>query len=488
MVRIVSSRFVQPRSYIYGRLMFIIEPLPFVTAFIDELNKGIKEYQPNEHLSRTQKAWLDFCIMAVLITNTVCWAKFEQASLGRYSRAALSWIFRNAKIPWELLLHISVKVVLQRYGITEGCIGIDDSDKKRSKATKKISGVHKIKDKTSGGYIMGQSLVFLVLITPKITIPVGFSFYVPDPELSAWYKEIKKCKKQGVPKNQRPKKPPKNENYPTIPEIALMLLEQFKIYHPDIKIKCIFADALYGTAKFLDGASKIFGGIQVISQLRYNQNVSYRNKKITVEEYFSRHPGTTQTIIIRGGKKVSVVVGSARLHVCAHGKKRFVIALKYEGEKEYRYIVAKELSWQTLDIVQAYTLRWLVEVFFEDWKTYEGWGRLTKQTGEEGSSRSLILSLLADHCLFFHTDQLALLENKLPANTVGSLISKVKVECLLAFIRKIVSGQDPEAKLNILAETLERNVIKLSPSSKHMVNRDIGRLEPSQTLKYKYAA
>jgi hypothetical protein len=47
MVQIVSYRFVQPRSYIYGRLMFIIEPLPFVTAFIDELNKGIKEYEPN---------------------------------------------------------------------------------------------------------------------------------------------------------------------------------------------------------------------------------------------------------------------------------------------------------------------------------------------------------------------------------------------------------------------------------------------------------
>jgi hypothetical protein len=28
-----------------------------------------------------------------------------------------------------------------------------------------------------------------------------------------------------------------------------------------------------------------------------------------------------------------------------------------------------------MDITQTYTLRWLVEVFFEDWKLYEGWGR-----------------------------------------------------------------------------------------------------------------
>ena len=48
-----------------------------------------------------------------------------------------------------------------------GCVDIDDTDKKRSKSTKKISYAHKIKDKGSGGYIMGQSLVFLVLITPE---------------------------------------------------------------------------------------------------------------------------------------------------------------------------------------------------------------------------------------------------------------------------------------------------------------------------------
>ena len=113
--------------------------------------------------------------------------------------------------------------------------------------------------------------------------------------------------------------------------------------------------------------------------------------------------------------------------------------MKYEGEKKYRYIVASNLSWRTLDIVEAYTLRWLVEVFFEDWKAHEGWGRLTKQTGEDGSSPSLILSLLVDHSLFFHSAQQALLENKLPACTVGSLIDKIKVDCFLEFIREIVS-------------------------------------------------
>jgi len=468
--------------------MFITKPLPFVTSFIDELDRGIKEYNPEKSLTLTQKSWLGFCIMAIFMTNTVCWAKFERASIGRYSLPAISWMFRRSSIPWDILLVISTVLILRRYGITSGCVGIDDTDKKRSKRTKRIAYVHKIKDKGSGGYIMGQGLVFLILITSKITIPVGFAFYMPDPELKAWKKLDEKLRKQGVPKCQRPPEPPRNKNYPTIPEIALTLLEQFKKNHPNLKIKCIFADALYGTKKFLDRASRLFGGIQVISQIRSNQNIRYRNKYMAVEKYFSKYPGTVQKIKIRGGKEVNVILGSARLHVCAHGKKRFVIALKYEGEEEYRYIVASDLSWRTQDIVEAYTLRWFVEVFFEDWKGNEGWVKLTKHTYEDGSSRSLILSLLADHCLFFHPEQLAFVENKLPACTVGSLIRRIKVECILYFVQKIISDENPPQKLNDLAQVLKEDVIKLEPSSKHMANREFGRLEPTQSLKYKKAA
>ena len=99
------------------------------------------------------------------------------------------------------------------------------------------------------------------------------------------------------------------------------------------------------------------------------------------------------------------MVGSARLYVCAHKTKRFIVAIKYAEEKTYRYLIASDLSWRTLDIVQGHTLRWLVEVFIQDWKSYEGWSQLTKQPGDEGARHSVILSLLVDHSLFLHPDQ-----------------------------------------------------------------------------------
>ncbi|MDP2643415.1 MAG: transposase [Desulfobacterales bacterium] len=468
--------------------MLIAEPLPFIKDYMRELNTAIQTHCPEKNLSRIQQYWLSFCVMAIIVTNSVCWARFQRASIGQYSIGVLAWMFRKSKIPWDLLLQMSVSVILRRYGITEGNIGIDDTDKRRSKSTKKIFQVHKIKDKPSGGYIMGQSIVFLVLITPKITIPVGFSFHMPDPALSAWHKNDKKLRKQGVPKKLRPVRPGRDNNYPTMPQIALKLLEQFKRAHRQIRVRCVFTDALYGTEEFLDQASRLFGGIQVISQIRANQLIRFKNKNMPVENYFASFLGTQQTIEVRGGEQIKVIVGSARLHVHAHGKNRFVIALKYEGEDEYRYIIASDLSWRTLDIVEAYTLRWLVEVFFQDWKANEGWGKLTKQIGEEGSSRSLILSLLVDHSLFFHPVQLARIENKLPAYTVGSLTAKVKVEGMLAAFEQVILSDAPVERFKEFAKSLEDNVIALNLSSKHMVNRKFGKFEPSPSLKHRSAA
>ncbi|RIZ67458.1 MAG: transposase, partial [Methylococcales bacterium] len=82
-----------------------------------------------------------------------------------------------------------------------------------------------------------------------------------------------------------------------------------------------------------------------------------------MKDYFNTiNKGVNVTIRVRGGEEIKATVSSARLKVTAHGKKRLVVALKYEGESDYRYLVATDMTWRTLDIIQAYTLRWLVEV------------------------------------------------------------------------------------------------------------------------------
>jgi hypothetical protein len=467
-----------------GIVMVIGKPAPFVSAFIDAVDEAIRAHSPSHGMSAMQRAWLAFCVTAVLVTNSICWARFERASLGTYSLAALSWMFRHSKIPWDALLVASVRVILRHYGLTCGSLVIDDTDNKRSKSAKTLAHLYKLRDKDSGGYIWGQSLVFLLVVTPDITLPVGFTFYQPAPELSAWYKQEKTLKKQGVPTTQRPPKPPPNPHYPTKQELALRLLAHFKAQHPTFRAACITADALYGTAPFVDGASALFGGVQVISQIRSNQKVRVYKREQHVTDYFATHPGTPQNIRIRGGAEVVAIVGSARLYVCAHRTKRFIVAIKYEGEKTYRYLMASDLTWRTLDIVQGHTLRWLVEVFIQDWKSYEGWSQLTKQPGVEGARRSVILSLLVDHGLFFHPDQHAQFKHNMPAYTVGSLRATVQVECLVHVIEHLMSSDNPQGQLHRFTHALHE-VFAFGRSKKHMIQRQLGRLEPTPYLKYR---
>lgn len=112
--------------------MFIV-PLPFIVAYIEELAKALKHYRPHRDLSDSQKTWLKYCLMGIMLTNTVCWAAFERVGLGGgYRPSALSWMFRHSGLPWHLLLASSVSLVLDRLGLKSGSLDLDDTDHRRA--------------------------------------------------------------------------------------------------------------------------------------------------------------------------------------------------------------------------------------------------------------------------------------------------------------------------------------------------------------------
>jgi len=101
------------------------------------------------------------------------------------------------------------------------------------------------------------------------------------------------------------------------------------------------------------------------------------------------------------------------------------------------------MTWRMTDIVSAYTMRWLVEVFFSDWKQYEGWCQMAKQPGIEGSDRGFNLILLTDYGLLFHPEQKALLNHNLPAFTVGSLREHICFDAIMIFIEQMIKSDNP---------------------------------------------
>ena len=125
-----------------------------------------------------------------------------------------------------------------------------------------------------------------------------------------------------------------------------------------------------------------------------------------------------------------------------------------------------------------------MEVFIQDWKSHAGWAQLTQQPGDEGARHSVILSLLVDHSLFLHTDQQRQLTNNLPAYTVGSLRAHGQVECMVDVIDDLVSSDAPQDKLKRFTNALHE-VFAFGNSKKHMIQRQLGRLEPTPSLQYR---
>lgn len=455
----------------------LFNTLSFIVIYVRDLNSQIKEMSNDKGLSKTQRIWLGFVLSAIIVSNTICWAVFERMCCNKHGTAKLIGMFWRAKLPWDKLMIASIRMLIRRYDLGDGILLLDDSDKRRSKNVRKIFGVQKVKDKPTGGYSMAQNIMFLVLVTNKITIPLGFAFYVPDKKWLEWKAEDIRLKKTKVAKKDRPQ-PPKTKTKGKR-ELATTLVKDFVENFPDFKIRAVCADCFFGNKQFADDIHASCK-TQVISQIRSNQIVYMKGRPLSAATLFARYTGLSTVINCRGEDKHVIMVGM-RVKIKAYGRKLFVIAVKYEGEDEYRFITATDLTWRAVDIVSAYTLRWLVEVFIQDWKGHMGYDKLAIQQGDDGSRRSLTLSLLVDHSLYFHKDQSALIDAKLQAGTVGSLTSKIKVEAFLDSVKELIYSDKPKVEYEKMSANL-MNIYELRKSKKHMTNLDMTQYESNPAL------
>ena len=461
--------------------MISTENMDFVHDFIAALDEELRARHPKKGLTKTQKNWIAFCLTGIWVTKTFSWSEFSRQSLGAFKDGASSEMFRNSSIFWEGLLIAATTAMIKKYSITGGYLIIDDTDNPRSKSTSRISKVHKIYDKKTGGYFMGQNIVFLLLVTDKVTIPVGFKFYQPDPKKTEWIKNDKKLRKAGFPKSKRPRKPENDPAFPTKIEIGMHLVEEFKKNFPTLKIQSIIADAAFGASIFFNGIQKIYTRAQVISQLQCIQKVLCDGKMVAVSQAFE---GKSQksSILIRGSESKDVEMAFACLKVQAHEKKRLIIAIRYEEEKDYRYIVASKLNWEATDLASTYSLRWLVEVFIQDWKAHDGWGQFALQRGEKGSFQGMIISLLADQCLLFHPKQVQRIESNRPVCTAGSLRESVKNESILSCFQEILTSDSPMDNFLAMKEKFE-HYFKERDSRKHFSGREMPKVKQTRSHK-----
>ena len=443
------------------------EPAADIVDFVDLLctrrqSSGIRAVQCST--KKTLATLLNHCTcFSALILSAVC-----TMSLGLNTPSQLSvFCSRNYGL-FDELVSCAISYVLSIVPSGNLSLVVDDTDRPRSKVVKMLSYVFKTICNKTAGFHLAQNIVFVCAVTKYFTFPIAWKFYMPDPAVSAWNARKKKirarkcckgeknrkvycpqCKKLLKELGQCPKKDSKK--YPTRLEIAVALLAKAKKHldaasnaRKSFNALSISADAAYLSPTFLMETEKIFPDSQVISQLKSTQKVCSRTlEPISVRDYFHEKAPHRKTIIIRGKEKKIEYI-SAKLTVRSHGRKLLIIAMRYEGETEYRYLAATNLDWRPEDVIRHYGLRWLVEVDIFDWKQHSGFGKGACLQGDEGASCVLSLSLLSVFLFLIHPLQLRLLRSGQPLCTAGSLSQRLYVDFLMHNVGRIVSSADPK--------------------------------------------
>lgn len=467
--------------------MLLKQSLADVSLFVQSLDEFTSETDPNPlRLSRIQKSFLAFVLSAMVIIGHLCWKHFERASLGGRGAKALSFLFCHSKIPWNRLLHKSIERMIHLAG-AQGYFIIDDTDRLRARGTTKLHKTHRIKNKKTNGYGQAQNIVFAVLVTKKLTIPIGFGFYMPDPALTKWTQEDKRLRKQGVPKKERPEKPKRSDEFPTRSAIAVGLIREFMKHHPHFKIESVIADCAYLNNEFIDGVEKVLPNSPIISELPKHykiQSVVNQNEKAKrVSDYFDGREFHGCSLRLRAGEERSFRVSRSEIVVPCRGNRQMTaVCMHLEGQPEPKVIVCTKRGYRSEKIIMAYGQRWFVEVVIQDWKEYDGWGKWALQRGDEGARSGVILSLVADHLLLSHPLQVKRLETGNQVFTAGSMRRYLRNSAVFCEVKTLLEHPNPRSALRQLADSLI-TVADLLPSDKHMTGSNSFEFVPELVMR-----
>jgi len=457
-------------------------PLPEVVDFIDLLcdrKGGARAVQQNTKYT-----------LAAIISHCVCFSVLSFASicimsLGGFTIPQLSQFCRRNSQLIEALVSCAIIYILSLAQAGSITLVIDDTDRPRSKMVKALGYVFKTICKKTNGFHMAQNIVFVCVVTKYFVFPIAWKYYTPDPKVSKWRAERNKLNAKNKSKKKKSSKKnkklialgkcPKRDaaKYPSKLEIAIILLAIVKNYililsgkNKIFNVVSISADAAYLSPELCDDVYNLFPKAQLISQMKSTQMVCRkRGAPISVKDYFCHKTPQRKIVTIRGKDKI-VEFMHDKLVVKSHGKKLFIIAVRYEGETEFRYIVATKLSWRPEDIIIHYGLRWLVEVDIQDWKQHSGFGKGACMQGDEGSSCALNLSMLSVYLLLTHPLQLRRLRSGLSFCTMGSLAQRLYVNFFMHNMGRIILSEDPKKSYNEVKDAIE-HVFALRDSEKH---------------------
>lgn len=434
----------------------------------------------NVSLSNKQTALISKLLTGMILLGSFKLSKIAALFLLQTSPHAMHGMLRRSGIPFRLLFWGGLKLMFQTFGIRTTTVQIDDTERVRSKNCKILPFVRKTICKVTGGWVQAQNIVFIVLVTDKVTFPCWFYFHRPA-VLTKAQKKI--CKKN--PKKIKEFDPSYRTKvdlaYVGLFVVSRMLKKLEKELGISVQVKSVAGDNGFACSKIQQAVTKYFG-CQYVSKANPNQKVMSRGKSLSLGNFFKRIGHIKSTVSIRG-RDIPLEYKAARVFISSYGRKVFVVAVRYQGERAWQYLFGTDLTWKAESIIKAYGLRWLVEVFFEDWKQHDGWGVGALQRSEDGAVRGVFLSLLTDLFLLYvqNIDDSLQEHGRNELYSAGTVIRQLQAKAIHQAIEGVLEHDNPRKRLaEIQSKLLE--VTEKRVSLKHARQWNFNDLGPSKSL------
>ena len=345
--------------------MFKIKRLPKkITLLILDLQLIFDDYQ-----------WMHFqsLLVSLLLTPfkpTLC-GMAKVLGFGTHRSKHNAFIINSSVIIGKALQFYAHMILSLLKKVGEPIYFIFD-DTTNKKTGKHIDGAFKYFDHLSKTYIKGHQIVCSIVVYRGLIIPYCFDVYIPENQ----------CSKLGVKFRKKT-------------DIAL---EQLKSFETDCNQKIfVLADTYYATKPIMNYCR--LKKQHFVSTLKFNRIIKVNGHQTNVRKYLKHTIKRFKSSRKIKLGKITYRAESRKAELKTGGAVKLVFT-KHPTHRTAMVLVTTSTALPVYEIMQAYRIRWNIEVFFKMSKQYLGFNGY--QSRDIGAIKSRIALSMLSYNLLTH--------------------------------------------------------------------------------------
>ena len=237
------------------------------------------------------------------------------------------------------------------------CLIFDDTDIMKTGNT--IEGISKIFNHVSKMYYFGFKLLVAGYWNGSVFIPVDFSFHRENKKKQYGLSHKQRKKQKQTPRDR------KTKAFKRFQELNMkksdMLIKMFsRVCKRKIPVDYILIDSWFTSISLINKIKTINKDTDIIGMYKYNSKLSVEEKEISIKELKnkSRKPQRCRKYNSYYHKYVTKINGV-----------KLVVFLSKRGKNgKWHTLVSTDTSLSFTKIIEIYSIRWSIEVFFKEAK------------------------------------------------------------------------------------------------------------------------